>query len=427
MQFFLRVVIMKIVILGSGVIGVTSAYYLALAGHEVVVLERHADVALDTSFANAGQISPGYASPWAAPGIPTKAMKWMFAANSPLTIRPDWTFAQIKWMFAMLKNCDETRYQRNKARMVRLAEYSRDCLIDLRASTGINYEGRQQGTTQVFRSAAQLEAADKDIEVLKELGVPYELLDTQGLLKAEPALANSKVPLVGGLRLPNDETGDCQMFTTRLAEMCREMGVQFIFNTSVDELIIEGNAATGVRCGSIIHSADAVLCTLGVYTPLLLKNRLSIPIYPIKGYSITVPIQDAARAPVSTILDETYKIAITRFDDRIRVGGMAELRGYNKDLLASRRATLEMVVNDLYPNAGDTTQASFWTGLRPVTPDSTPILGDTPIKGLWLNAGHGTLGWTMACGSAKLIADLMSNQSGEIESADLNLSRYANE
>jgi D-amino-acid dehydrogenase len=209
--------------------------------------------------------------------------------------------------------------------------------------------------------------------------------------------------------------------------MCREIGVQFIFNTSVDELIIEENAATGVRCGSIIHSADAVLCTLGVYTQLLLKNRLSIPIYPIKGYSITVPIQDATRAPVSTILDETYKIAITRFDDRIRVGGMAELRGYNKDLLASRRATLEMVVNDLYPNAGDTTQASFWTGLRPVTPDSTPILGDTPIKGLWLNAGHGTLGWTMACGSAKLIADLMSNQSGEIESADLNLSRYANE
>ena len=418
---------MKIIILGSGIIGVTSAYYLTLAGHEVTVMERHASAALDTSFANAGQISPGYASPWAAPGVPTKAMKWMFAANSPLTIRPDWSFAQIKWMLAMLKNCDETRYQRNKERMVRLAEYSRDCLIDLRANTNINYEGRQQGTTQVFRSAAQLDAAGKDIEVLQQLGVPYELLDTQGLLNAEPALANSRVPLVGGLRLPNDETGDCQMFTTQLVELCRNLGVQFMFNTTIDEVLISGNTATGVRCGGTVHNADAVLCTLGVYTPLLLKGRLDVPIYPIKGYSITVPITDAARAPVSTVLDETYKIAITRFDNRIRVGGMAELRGYNKDLLASRRATLEMVVNELYPDAGDTKAASFWTGLRPVTPDSTPIIGSTPIKNLWLNAGHGTLGWTMACGSAKLISDLMSDKAGDIASTDLNLSRYVNE
>ena len=417
---------MKIIILGSGIIGVTSAYYLTLAGHEVTVMERHASAALDTSFANAGQISPGYASPWAAPGVPTKAMKWMFAANSPLTIRPDWSFAQIKWMLAMLKNCDETRYQRNKERMVRLAEYSRDCLIDLRANTNINYEGRQQGTTQVFRSAAQLDAAGKDIEVLQQLGVPYELLDTQGLLNAEPALANSRVPLVGGLRLPNDETGDCQMFTTQLVELCRNLGVQFMFNTTIDEVLISGNTATGVRCGGTVHNADAVLCTLGVYTPLLLKGRLDVPIYPIKGYSITVPITDAARAPVSTVLDETYKIAITRFDNRIRVGGMAELRGYNKDLLASRRATLEMVVNELYPDAGDTKAASFWTGLRPVTPDSTPIIGSTPIKNLWLNAGHGTLGWTMACGSAKLISDLMSDKAGDIASTDLNLSRYTN-
>ncbi|MGL4767796.1 MAG: D-amino acid dehydrogenase [Formosimonas sp.] len=418
---------MKIIILGSGIIGVTSAYYLALAGHEVTVMERHSDAALDTSFANAGQISPGYASPWAAPSIPTKAMKWMFAANSPLTIRPDWSWAQIKWMLAMLKNCDESRYQRNKERMVRLAEYSRDCLIELRANTGIEYEGRQQGTMQVFRSAAQLDAADKDIAVLQQLGVPYELLDAQGLIKAEPALANSRVPLVGGLRLPNDETGDCQLFTAHLVTLCQNMGVQFMFNTTVDELIVSGNVATGVRCGNAQHHADAVLCTLGVYTPQLLKGRLEIPIYPIKGYSITVPIQNPERAPVSTILDETYKIAITRFDNRIRVGGMAELRGYNKDLLASRRATLEMVVNQLYPEAGDSTAASFWTGLRPVTPDSTPIVGATPIQNLWLNTGHGTLGWTMACGSAKLIADLMSGKSGEIQSNDLNLNRYSTE
>ena len=415
---------MKIVILGSGVIGVTSAYYLSQAGHEVTVIERHEAAALDTSFGNAGQISPGYASPWAAPGIPTKAMKWMFAKNSPLTIRPDWTLDQIKWMMAMLKNCDETRYQRNKLRMVRLAEYSRECLIQLRADTGISYEGRQKGTTQVFRSSAQMEAADKDIQVLKTLGVPYELLNGKELLNAEPALANSRVPLVGGLRLPNDETGDCQMFTTRLAEMCVAQGVTFLYNTTIDELVINGNVATGVRCGNVTHTADAIVCTLGAYTPQLLKGRLSVPIYPIKGYSITVPIKNAERAPTSTVLDETYKIAITRFDDRIRVGGRAELRGYNKDLLNSRRETLEMVVNDLYPDAGDTKLASFWTGLRPVTPDSTPIIGNTAIQNLWLNAGHGTLGWTMACGSGKLIADLINQKEAEIEHTDLSLSRY---
>ena len=421
---------MNIIVLGSGVIGVTSAYYLAQQGHQVTVIDRHSGSALDTSFANAGQISPGYASPWAAPGIPAKAMKWMFAKNSPLTIRPDWTLGQVKWMLDMLKNCDETRYTRNKSRMVRLAEYSRDMLIELRAQTGIAYEGREQGTTQVFRSQTQLDDAEKDIKVLQELGVPYELLDSKTLLNAEPALANSRVPLVGGLRLPNDETGDCQLFTEHLTDLCQSIGVQFKFNTTITDLVVDNASTatvTGVRCGNEVLSADAVLCTLGVYTPLLLKGQLDVPIYPIKGYSITLPIIDKSRAPQSTVLDETYKVAVTRFDNRIRVGGMAELRGYDKSLFASRRETLEMVINDLYPNAGDTKAASFWTGLRPVTPDSTPIIGETPIKNLWLNAGHGTLGWTMACGSARVVSDLMSAKTPDIESADLNISRYKNE
>ncbi|MGB5109123.1 MAG: D-amino acid dehydrogenase [Formosimonas sp.] len=421
---------MNIIILGAGVIGVTSAYALAKQGHQVTVIERHSGAALDTSFANAGQISPGYASPWAAPGVPTKAMKWMLRKNSPLTIRPDWTMAQVKWMLAMIKNCDADRYTRNKSRMVRLAEYSRDCLIDLRTQTGIAYEGRQKGTTQVFRSTNQLDAAAKDIGVLEILGVPYELLDAENLLKAEPALVNSRVPLVGGLRLPNDETGDCQLFTEQLTKLCEALGVEFKFNTTISDLVIEGSGTptvTGVRCGETVYHSDAVLCTLGVYTPLLLKGRVDVPIYPIKGYSITLPISDVTRAPVSTVLDETYKVAVTRFDDRIRVGGMAELRGYDSSLIASRRKTLEKVVNELYPEAGDTAQASFWTGLRPVTPDSTPIIGKTPIKGLWLNAGHGTLGWTMASGSAQLIADLMSDKTPDIESNDLNISRYESE
>lgn len=415
---------MNIIILGSGVIGVTSAYYLALQGHQVTVLERHGSVALDTSFGNAGQISPGYASPWAAPGIPAKAMKWMFAKHSPLTIRPDWTLGQVKWMFEMLKNCDEAAYTTNKLRMVRLAEYSRECLIALRENTDIQYEGRQKGTTQLFRSQQQLDASAKDIEVLKEMGVPYELLDPKGLLEAEPALAHSKVPLAGGLRLPNDETGDCKMFTEQLAKKCQELGVVFHFNTNVTDLDIQDNTVVGLRTAQQTFAADAVLCTLGAYTPEFLKGRLDIPIYPIKGYSLTIPITHPELAPVSTVLDETYKVAITRFDDRIRVGGMAELRGYDKSLIHSRRETLELMVNDFYAGAGDVAQASFWTGLRPVTPDSTPIIGATPIKGFWLNAGHGTLGWTMSCGSARVIADLMSGQRPEIEYSDLAISRY---
>lgn len=415
---------MKIIILGSGIIGVTSAYYLASAGHEVTVLERHSNSALDTSFANAGQISPGYASPWAAPGVPTKAFKWLFSKHSPLTIRPDWTLSQIKWMMSMFKNCDESHYQRNKSRMMRLANYSQRCLADLRTQTNFHYEGRQQGTTQLFRSLKQRDAAEKDIKILQELGIPHELLDAQGVLRVEPALKKSQTPIVGGLYLPNDETGDCQIFCTQLAEICISMGVKFKYNTTVSELIIQGNIATSVRCNQDVYYADAILCTLGVYTPLLLKSHLNIPIYPIKGYSITIPIKNKEHAPISTVLDETYKIAITRFDDRIRVGGMAELCGYNTDLLISRRATLEMVFNNLYPDAGNAAEASFWTGLRPVTPDSTPIIGNTPITNLWLNAGHGTLGWTMACGSGKLIADLMSGQPGEIESNDLNINRY---
>lgn len=415
---------MKIIILGSGIIGVTSAYYLALAGHEVTVLERHTNSALDASFANAGQISPGYASPWAAPGVPTKIFKWLLSKHSPLTIRPDWSLPQIKWMIAMFRNCDETRYQRNKSRMMRLAMYSQACLIDLRTKLNIQYEGRQQGATQLFRSLKQLDTAEKDIKVLQELGIPHELLDAQGVLRIEPALKDSQVPLSGGLHLPHDETGDCQLFCTQLTKLCTSMGVEFKYNTTVNELIVQGNVATSVRCGQDTHSADAILCTLGVYTPLLLKHHFNIPIYPVKGYSITIPIKNKEQAPSSTVLDETYKIAITRFDDRIRVGGMAELRGYNTDLIASRRATLEKVFNDLYPSAGSTLEASFWTGLRPVTPDSTPIIGTTPINNLWLNTGHGTLGWTMACGSAKLIADLISGQVGEIESNDLNLNRY---
>ncbi|MFM0668667.1 D-amino acid dehydrogenase [Paraburkholderia sediminicola] len=418
---------MRVVVLGSGVVGVTSAYYLARAGHEVTVIDREAGPALETSFANAGQISPGYASPWAAPGVPLKAVKWMFQKHAPLAIRLDGTQFQLQWMWQMLQNCTSSRYAVNKGRMVRLAEYSRDCLQALRAETGIQYEGRTGGTLQVFRTQQQFDGAAKDIAVLQEANVPYELLSPAELARAEPALAAVSHKLTGGLRLPGDETGDCQMFTTRLAAQAEELGVKFRYNTPIDALAMAGDRIAGVKCGEELVRADSFVVALGSFSTQFLSDLVKIPVYPLKGYSITAPIVNEASAPVSTVLDETYKIAITRFDDRIRVGGMAEIVGFDKSLRQARRETLELCVNDLFPGGGDTSKATFWTGLRPMTPDGTPIVGRTPVPNLFLNTGHGTLGWTMSCGSGQLLADVMSGKQPAIKADDLSVHRYLGE
>lgn len=415
---------MRILVLGAGVVGVTSAWYLARAGHDVTVIDRQPAAALETSFGNAGQISPGYASPWAGPGVPAKAVKWLLQKHPPLSLKPDGTFFQLQWLTQMLANCTESRYAVNKERMVRLSEYSRDCFKAIRSDSGIDYEGRQQGTLQVFRTQKQMDNTAKDIAVLKEMGVPFELLTRNELSRAEPALEQVKDKLSGGLRLPNDETGDCQLFTTKLAVLAEAAGVNFLFNRNIDSLVIEGGRVKGVRSAGEILEADATVVALGSFSTALLHGIVDIPVYPVKGYSITVPITDAAAAPVSTILDETYKVAVTRFNDRIRVGGMANLVGYDMELHDSRRETLEHVVTDLFPRGGDITQATFWTGLRPMTPDSTPIVGPTPVNGLWLNTGHGTLGWTMSCGSGQLLADLMSHKTPAIAADDLSVSRY---
>lgn len=415
---------MRVVVLGAGVVGVATAWYLNRAGHEVTVIDRAAGPAQETSAANAGQISPGYAAPWAAPGVPLKAIKWMFQRHAPLAVSLDGTAFQLKWMWQMLRNCDMRHYMENKGRMVRLAEYSRDCLKALRSETGIHYEGRQGGTLQLFRTAQQYENAAKDMAVLQDAGVPFELLEAHNLAQAEPALATVAHKLTGGLRLPNDETGDCQLFTQRLAQMAQDAGVEFRYNTSVERLLYEGQNIYGVKCGDEVIKADSYVMAFGSYSTSLLKGLLDIPVYPLKGYSLTIPVADDSGAPVSTVLDETYKIAITRFDNRIRVGGMAEIVGFNTDLRQPRRETLEMVVRDLYPQGGHIGQATFWTGLRPMTPDGTPIVGRTPFKNLWLNTGHGTLGWTMACGSGMLISDLISGRTPQIPFDDLSVARY---
>ncbi len=416
---------MRVLILGSGVIGTTSAWYLRQAGHEVTVLDRQPGPALETSFANAGQLSFGYTSPWAAPGVPLKAVKWLFQEHAPLAIRPTADIAQYRWLWQMLRNCTAGRYAINKARMVRMSDYSRDCINELRAATGIDYEGRQLGTTQLFRTQQQLDAAAQDIEVLRQYGVPYEVLDRQGIVRVEPALAGKADTLVGALRLPEDQTGDCQLFTRKLAALAAAAGVEFRFDQDVAGLQRDGDRITGVRIGGRLVTADHYVVALGSYSPQLLAPLgMRLPVYPLKGYSLTLPITDAAMAPTSTILDESYKVAVTRFEDRIRVGGMAEVAGFDLSLDPRRRATLEKVVRDLYPHGGDLSRAEFWTGLRPATPDGTPVVGATPYRNLFLNTGHGTLGWTMAAGSGRYLADLMDGRTPQISNEGLDIFRY---
>lgn len=416
---------MKVIVLGAGVVGVTSAYQLAKAGHEVIVVDRQLGPALETSFANAGEVSFGYCSPWAAPGIPLKAMKWLFMEHAPLILRPKLDMAMLSWMFKMLANCTTERYAINKSRMLRLADYSRTALAAVREETGLAYDERMQGTLQLFRRQDQLDASAKDVKALAADGIPYEVLDPDGCIRVEPALRHVREKIVGGLLTPKDETGDCFKFTNALAEKAAALGVWFRYGTTVKGFDIESGRVRGiVTDGAPVHG-DAVVVALGSYSPLLLKQvGIKLPVYPVKGYSLTIPITDATRAPESTVMDETYKIAITRLGDRIRVGGMAEISGYTNDLGATRRRTLEHSVTDLFPG-GDVSQALFWSGLRPMTPDGTPVIGPTKVQGLFLNTGHGTLGWTMSCGSARVISDLVSGRKAEIDATDLAISRYA--
>ena len=417
---------MRVIVLGSGVIGTSVAYYLARSGHDVTVIDRQPGPALETSYANAGEVSPGYSAPWAGPGVPMKAIKWLLMQHSPLVVKPMLDAALWRFCLQMLANCNAEAYEVNKSRMVRLAEYSRDCLRELRDETGIRYDERTRGTLQLFRTQKQLDGVAKDIEVLKSSGVPFEVLDRKGFVEVEPGLAETQHKFVGALRLPGDETGDCFKFTQSLAEMAEALGVRFRFGVAIEGLEQAGSRITGVRTAEGLLTADQYVVALGSYsTALLARLSIRIPVYPVKGFSITVPITDASCAPESTIMDETHKVAVTRLGDRIRVGGTAQLSGFDLHLDAGRRKTLEFVVSDLFPQGGDVARAEFWTGLRPMTPDGTPIIGNTRYANLTLSTGHGTLGWTMAAGTGRIVADLISGRTPEISVDDLGVARYA--
>lgn len=417
---------MKVVVMGAGVIGVTTAYYLAKGGAEVTVLDRQIGPGLETSYANAGELSYGMTSPWAAPGIPLKALKWLFMKRRPLFIWPLISPTMWMWGVQMLQNCNEDRYRINKSRMVRISNYSRDTLPDLISETGIDYDGRAQGTLQLFRTEKQLKGSLADQEILAEFDSPFEVLDPEGCIAVEPALAGVRSKFVGGLRLTADRTGDCRMFTVALAEKCAEMGVEFQYGQSIRGIAIENGRVAGVDtevAGRI--TGDRYVCALGSYGPRVLNPiGVKLPVYPVKGYSVTLPVTSDAQAPQSTIMDETHKVAITRLGDRIRVAGTAEIAGYSNRLGPHATDTVRYVINDLFPEGGDLSKAEGWTGLRPMTPDGTPVLGPSRYDNLFLNSGHGTLGWTMACGSGRTVADVVLGREPEISLDGLTAARY---
>lgn len=416
---------MKVIVLGSGVIGVTTAYYLAKAGHEVIVIDRQSAAGMETSFANAGQVSPGYSAPWAGPGMVLKSINWMLHKHSPLVIRPRVDIYMFRWLFRMLRNCNLAAYKVNKARMLRIATYSRECLRELRQETGIAYDERARGTLQMFRDQKGLDGAGKDIEILNEFNIENHLLDRAGCLAVEPGLKPVAEKVAGGLHLPGDETGDCFLLTTALAKRAEALGVRFRFDTKIKRLDVESDLVRGVETDGGRESGDAYVVALGSYSPHLVRpHGIRTQVYPVKGYSVTIPIEDPNGAPTSTIMDEKHKVAITRLGDRIRAAGTAELTGYDLRVSHGRCAMLFHVVSDLFPTGGDLTEVKFWTGLRPMLPDGGPLIGPTRLGNLYLNTGHGTLGWTMAAGSGRILADILSDREPDISLEGLTIDRF---
>jgi D-amino-acid dehydrogenase len=417
---------MRVLVLGSGVIGVTSAWYLVRAGHEVTVIDRQPGAALETSFANGGQVSWGSGNPWAAPGIPLTALKWLFRQHSPLVLRPRLDPAMWAWLLRMLGNCTQPRYRINKERQLRLARYSHQCLTDLRRESALHYDESSHGTLVLYRDARDFESARREAQHLGRLGVNQKLLDVSACVRHEPSLMPVAARLVGGLYFPEEEGGDCLRFTEQLAVRTREAGAIFRYDTQIEKLVAEAGRIVQVATNRGMFSADAYVLACGSYSPLLLKSLgVRLPVYPVKGYSITVPVINPAATPQGTLTDETFKVVLTRLGDRLRAAGTAELCGYDLALRPGRLATLTHVVRDLFPDAGDLQRAEAWTGLRPMTPDNPPVLGATPYKNLFLNTGHGTLGWTMASGSGKVLADLLSGRRPDIDLDGLTLARFS--
>jgi D-amino-acid dehydrogenase len=392
---------MNVAVLGAGVIGTTTAWYLRQMGHDVRVLDRREGPGLETSFANGGQISADHAAPWAKPGVPLQALQWMMREDSPLLFRPRADPAQWRWGLAFLRNCTAARYRENAARLQRLGRYSRGELRTLTRQTGLEYDRVGRGILVLYTEGRAFEPGWK---------TPEECI------AIEPAVASLRDRLVGGHYLPEDESGDAYKFTTGLAKLCEAQGVAFDFDVDIQGFIFEKQKITGIRTSKALIQADAYVLALGSYSPLLAREiGLHLPIYPLKGYSVTMPVKEPAAAWQVSLSDEAHKLVLSRMGDRLRIAGTAELSGYDKALNTVRCEAIVRRVMQLFPDAGDPSRAEYWTGLRPATPSNLPCVGATKYPNLFLNTGHGTLGWTHACGSGRIVADLVSGRRPEIE------------
>lgn len=410
---------MKVVVFGSGIIGVASAWWLKQAGHDVVVVDRRSGPARETSLANGAQISVSYAEPWANPQAPLKLLKWMFHDDSPLLFRPQLDWRQWAWGLAFLRECLPSRLAPNIRAMVRLAEYSRSTLQGMRRELGIEYNHLERGILNFYRDPEEFENSQRAAGLMRDFGVERRIVSADEVVAIEPALAPHRARIVGGDYTPEDETGDVHIFTVELAKRCEAAGVEFRFDTQVTRLLTAGGQ---VQAAELIGpdglytqiTADAYVAAMGSYTPNLMRP-LGIPcnVYPAKGYSATFPVLDPKGAPTVSLTDSSYKVVFSRLGDRLRMAGTAELAGYGRELNVTRCEAMSRLARELFPDALDFENVTYWSGLRPSTPSNVPIIGRTRIPNLFLNTGHGTLGWTMGAGSGRVLADLISGRKPE--------------
>jgi D-amino-acid dehydrogenase len=413
---------MQVAVVGGGVVGVCTAYFLAAAGHQTVVLERYSNVALETSFGNAGLMAPGHAAPWAAPGMPQKLLSYLFKSESPAVLKPGLNPTLWRWMRRWLAECDIERFRVNKMRMQRLAVYSNELMRLLREHHALDYE-QTRGLLQLFRNQGELAMAQPLIALLAESGIAHSLLDPDLARAIEPALAYH-TPLNSALHIPDDEAGNCPLFTRQLRMIAQDMGVVFHFDSTVDEIVAEGRGV-GLRIGQQRFNADAVVVAAGYDSlPLLKKLGVRVPLYPVKAYSASVTIRDFDQAPLASLCDESYKVSVTRLGTRIRVAGTAELGFPAPELREAALRTLVKVGEDWFPDAANYNASTFWSGVWPMLPDGVPLVGPTPVSNVYVNIGHGASGWAMAAGAGKLIADMVSGQQTDIDTEGLTLSRY---
>lgn len=405
-------------VLGAGVIGVTSAWYLRSAGYEVTVIDRHSEAGMETSFANGGQISVSHAEPWANPSAPLKILQWLGREDSPLLFRLRADVRQWRWGLAFLRECLPARTRRNTRQLVALGLYSRASLQALRAETGIQYDQLARGILHFYTSERELDAAAESARTLRGYGCEVEMVSRGRCLEIEPALRHAGI--VGGSWAPSDESGDAHKFTQALAGLAAQRGVTFRA-ARIEALASEGGRIAGVRIAPAdgseeVMKADAYVLCLGSYSPLFARPLgIRLDIYPAKGYSVTMPVADPGRAYNVSVSDAEYKLVFSRFGERLRIAGTAELTGYNTELNEVRcRAILRRTL-ELFPGAGDPARAQFWAGLRPATPSNVPYIGATRYPNLFLNTGHGTLGWTHSCGSGRALADIVSGRKPEID------------